>query len=193
MDQAVDALRNCVVDDVHLGIRFADLLETLTSRLRSRFISAPTGPPPHGETSSRNRSPVAHQEPDGKRMKLDQREQVREWNAATPNYNMGNGPDLNVSATPFDLNQGAFFPTPGTPYNPGPGSNYGNDITDVFGGGSDWNGGSEMWYLPPGAAFFQNVNDQGVTQTAEGVNVGGMDLLDFMALDPFPSVDGSGF
>jgi hypothetical protein len=101
--------------------------------------------------------------------------------------------DLNVSATPFDLNQGAFFPTPGTPYNPGPGSNYGNDIQDVFGGGSDWNGGNEMWYLPPGAAFFQNVNDQGVTQTAEGVNVGGMDLLDFMALDPFPSVDGSGF
>ena len=47
--------------------------------------------------------------------------------------------DLNVSATPFDLNQGAFFPTPGTPYNPGPGSNYGNDIQDVFGGGSDWN------------------------------------------------------
>ena len=92
MDQAVDALRNCVVDDVHLGIRFADLLETLTSRLRSRFISAPTGPPPQGEISSRNRSPVAHQEPDGKRIKLDPREQVREWNAGTPNYNMGNGP-----------------------------------------------------------------------------------------------------
>jgi hypothetical protein len=92
MDQAVDALRNCVVDDVHLGIRFADLLETLTSRLRSRFISAPTGPPPHGENLSRNRSPVAHQEPDGKRIKLDQREQVREWNAGTPNYNMGGGP-----------------------------------------------------------------------------------------------------
>jgi hypothetical protein len=63
---------------------------------------------------------------------------------------------------------------------------------DVFGGASDWNGGSEMWYLPPGAAFFQNVNEQGVTQTAEGVNVGGMDLLDFMALD-FPAVDGTGF
>jgi hypothetical protein len=39
-----------------------------------------------------------------------------------------------------------------------------------------------MWDLPPGAAFFQNVNGQGVTQTAEGVNVGGMDLLDFMEL-----------
>lgn len=42
MDRTVDALRNCVVDDVHLGIRFADMLETLTSRLRNRFIHAPT-------------------------------------------------------------------------------------------------------------------------------------------------------
>jgi hypothetical protein len=92
MDKAVDALRNCVVDDVHLGIRFADLLETLTTRLRSRFISAPTGPPPTGESSSRNRSPVAHQDPDAKRTKVDGREQIREWSAATPNFNMANGP-----------------------------------------------------------------------------------------------------
>lgn len=42
MDATVEALRNCVVDDVHLGIRFADLLESLTSRLRNRFIQAPT-------------------------------------------------------------------------------------------------------------------------------------------------------
>ena len=46
MDRTVDALRNCVVDDVHLGIRFADMLETLTSRLRNRFIHAPTNPVP---------------------------------------------------------------------------------------------------------------------------------------------------
>lgn len=42
MDQAVTALRECVVDDVHLGIRFGDLLESLTYRLRSRFKHAPT-------------------------------------------------------------------------------------------------------------------------------------------------------
>lgn len=42
MDSTVEALRNCVVDDVHLGIRFADLLDSLTSRLRNRFIQAPT-------------------------------------------------------------------------------------------------------------------------------------------------------
>jgi hypothetical protein len=63
----------------------------------------------------------------------------------------------------------------------------------MFGAGNDWNDGSEMWYLPPGAAFFQNVNDQAITQTADGVNVGGMDLLDYMTLGDFPSMDGAGF
>ncbi|KAK0128594.1 hypothetical protein ONS95_000558 [Cadophora gregata] len=190
MDRAVDALRNCVVDDVHLGIRFADLLETLTSRLRGRFISAP-GPHPHGDPISRARSPAMHHEPDNKRQKMDQRDQIREWSAATPNYGMGNGADLNVSATPFDLNQGSFVPAPGTPYNQEPGSSYGNDLQDPF---SDWNtnNGSDFWYLPPGTAFYQHLGDQGVTQTAEGVNVGGMDLLDFMALDG-PNFVGEGF
>lgn len=98
----------------------------------------------------------------------------------------------NVSATPFDLNQGAFYAS--APYSQAPGSSYGADIGDqIFGSGNDWQSGNEMWYLPPGAAFFQNVNDQTITQTADGVNVGGMDLLDYMTLDPFPSMDGSGF
>ncbi|CAL3969249.1 unnamed protein product [Diplocarpon coronariae] len=187
MDRAVDALRNCVVDDVHLGIRFADLLETLTSRLRSRFISAPGPHPVAGEKISRQRSPALHQEPDSKRQKMDQRDQIREWNAATANHGNGNGADINVSATPFDLNQGFSASAPGTPYNnQGQSSNYGTDMQDPFGG--DWNAsnGADFWYLPPGTAFYQHLNDQGVTQTAEGVNVGGMDLLDFMALDPPP-------
>lgn len=93
MDAAVDALRNCIVDDVHLGIRFADLLETLTSRLRSRFISAPTGPPPAGEIADKTHDPIANhdQGSDAKRNKLDNREQIRDWNAGTPNFNMPNG------------------------------------------------------------------------------------------------------
>ena len=43
MDSTVKALRDCVVDDVHLGTRFADLLQTLTSRLRTRFMHVPLG------------------------------------------------------------------------------------------------------------------------------------------------------
>ncbi len=103
MDSAVHALRNCVVDDVHLGSRFADLLETLTSRLRSRFISAPTGPPPpSGTSSSRHRSPLHRPEPDPKRVKTDPRDHIREWNAATPNFQMGNNSGTRCI---FSLNQ----------------------------------------------------------------------------------------
>lgn len=38
MDRAVNALRTSIVDDVHVGNRFADLLDTLTNRIRSRFV-----------------------------------------------------------------------------------------------------------------------------------------------------------
>ncbi|KAF3919303.1 hypothetical protein ABW21_db0200990 [Orbilia brochopaga] len=38
MDQTVYALRAASCDDVHLALRFADLLETLTARIRARFV-----------------------------------------------------------------------------------------------------------------------------------------------------------
>jgi len=182
----VSALRNCVVDDVHLGIRFADLLETLTSRLRSRFISAPA--PPVDEPHKRARSPV--QNPDPKRAKHSPHNTIREWQAGTPNYGISQNPTPNhngfdsVSATPFDLNSGAFYGNP--PHNQA--QTYGVDMTEQLFGGNDW-AGNEMWYLPPGPEFYNNVNNQTITQTAEGVNVGGMDLLDYMTLGDLPMMD----
>ena len=38
MDQTINALRTSVVDDVHLCLRIADLLEGLTSKIRRKFI-----------------------------------------------------------------------------------------------------------------------------------------------------------
>lgn len=38
LDQAVFALRTSIVDDVHVGNRFADLVDTLTHRIRGRFV-----------------------------------------------------------------------------------------------------------------------------------------------------------
>jgi len=38
MDGTVEALRTSIVDDVHVASRFADLLDTLTKRIRSRFV-----------------------------------------------------------------------------------------------------------------------------------------------------------
>jgi hypothetical protein len=54
-----------------------------------------------------------------------------------------------------------------------------------------------MWYLPTGPAFFQNIDNNAVSMTAEGVNVGGIDLLEYMAMDPMDhhnfGMDGNGF
>ena len=48
MDQTISALRTSVVDDVHLCLRIADLLEALTSKIRQKFIpfaaQTPTSP-----------------------------------------------------------------------------------------------------------------------------------------------------
>jgi hypothetical protein len=102
--------------------------------------------------------------------------------AATQSFSMGtNGMvDINVSATQFDLSQAVFFHAPETPYNTGPSATYANDKGDIFGVANDWNGSNEMWYCTclPGVAFL-NVIEQGVTQTAEELNAGGMDFACF--------------
>jgi len=64
----------------------------------------------------------------------------------------------------------------------------------LFEPGPDWT--DEMWYLPPGAGLFQTVGENSnVTMTDQGVNVGGVDLLEFMAMDPptFNNMDTSGY
>lgn len=38
MDKTVEALRGCIVDDVHVASRFADLLDTLTQNLKPRLV-----------------------------------------------------------------------------------------------------------------------------------------------------------
>lgn len=88
-------------------------------------------------------------------------------------------------------------------------SNTGSGAANTNGGGPalgegglfdnpDWaNPNNEMWYLPTGPAFFQNIDNSTVSMTAEGVNVGGIDLLEYMAMDPMDhqnfGMDGNGF
>lgn len=117
----------------------------------------------------------------------------------------------NISAMPFDIPSDFHIPsvfggptTPAStaiPVNGNGGNNAansntiaagnGNNIPDMFGtDGTDWAGASsDMWFLPAGPAFFQSVGAAGennVAMSAEGVNVGGIDLLDYMAMDDYP-------
>ncbi|CAK7564099.1 MAG: zinc finger transcriptional activator [Sporothrix epigloea] len=204
MDRCVDALRNCVVDDVHLGTRFADLLESLTSRLRNRFIHAPS------LTASANAfQSTGHKSPNTSTEQMfDAEGQIRK----NPAHGQGPSADqlvyhdqqwpktsfsglersstpVNISATPFDSTAGHFpFHTGATsvlhPSTPAALIGMDNSIGDaIFPDTADWNN-NEMWYLPAGPAFFQNMGDSNVAMTAEGVSVAGMDLLDFMTMDP---------
>ncbi|KAK2605304.1 hypothetical protein N8I77_008153 [Diaporthe amygdali] len=209
MDSTVKALRTCVVDDVHLGIRFADLLENLTMRLRNRFIYVAHQPgnsqaasaegvkspmPEAGMTGGQVLHPGlginGHDHIGWPRVNAPER-------AVTP---------ANISAMPFDIPSDFHIPsvfggptTPASTAIPVNGNNNNsstlsannnNNIPDMFGSdGADWAGNSDMWFLPAGPAFFQNVGGPGennVAMSAEGVNVGGIDLLDYMAMDDYP-------
>ncbi|KAH7374667.1 transcriptional activator ARO80 [Plectosphaerella cucumerina] len=201
MDLTVEALRNCVVDDVHLGIRFADLLESLTSRLRNRFIQAPAlgqsgdgrSPDPHGVTNGGPGAANGHGH--------GQHPTDQTWSSHANRLRDGlnaqlNDPTANISARPFDLSTGNFPYPSGTasalnPSTPAPPIDQGVD--GIF-DSSDWaNPNNEMWYLPPGPAFFQNMENGGIAMTAEGLNVGGVDLLEYMAMDQPFAMDGGAY
>lgn len=242
MDSTVEALRTCVVDDVHLGIRFADLLENLTMRLRNRFIyvANPTNQTQASSAEGRSPAPEAGTGAAGQSVQhglginghdhagwskmLAPGKQPLTQSAERVSANISVSLEravtpINISATPFDIPSN--FPMPSSfSGGPGPGSvnpvgaatlggvgmtpdvhhNHNNPtlVADMFGGsdGHDWAGGpaSDMWFLPAGPAFFQSVGgpgDSGVGMSAEGINVGGMDLLDYMAMDQYP-LDGGG-
>jgi hypothetical protein len=231
MDQTVEALRNCVVDDVHLGIRFADLLESLTSRLRNRFIHAPPVPATEangdvaevGNANGTNGDGVASGDVNAQGWaKL--RDGAAGLGTSPALYLLlVNGPcnrliliidpltdrsgtPVNISATPFEY--GNFpYPTgsnsmfgPSTPAATAGGMQDANATASAANGNmsdmlesADWNSsGNEVWYLPPGPQFYADMGNSAVAMTAEGVNVGGLDLLDFMAMDSYPNVDGNG-
>jgi hypothetical protein len=212
MDRAVEALRDCVVDDVHLGTRFADLLHTLTTRLRNRFMHAPVS---SEAGASDSQQAIAGGPQAGDDHGNGNGNGNGQWNGTgMPAFSDGgNGKpplkdatstkhqltptpaDINISATAFDLGNNAFYG--GAPYGPADGNAqnpFGAPAVSEGGpafGGSDWGNAGEMWYLPPGAAFFHNANaDTSITQTSEGVNLGGVDLLDYMAMDSMDQYPG---
>ncbi|CAJ2506821.1 Uu.00g080070.m01.CDS01 [Anthostomella pinea] len=207
LDRTVHALRNCVVDDIHLGTRFGDLLESLTTRLRDRFKYAPTATAGDGKSPRANgdASKVAvsngHVQANGAENGYTSHAAKFRDGLAVPERS--STPSGNISATPFDLSNGNF------PYPAGPTSLFGittpaasggvmdtSGLTDTMFENNDWTSDDQMWYLPPGPGLFQNMGENSnVTMTDQGVNVGGVDLLEFMAMDPpsFNNIDTSGY
>jgi hypothetical protein len=152
IDQTVLALRNASVDDVHLGLRFADLLETLTKRIKLRFVRM---------SRSRAGTPV----PPSSTMPLKASQL-----------------DMTIPRTPdADPSMGMPPPPTPTGMVYEPGVNYthegyaGGEVQDD----PNFFCGYEDWLALPidpivGAGF------NGVTQSQMGPDVGGVDLLELL-------------
>ncbi|KAI1880258.1 hypothetical protein JX265_001879 [Neoarthrinium moseri] len=203
MDRTVEALRNCVVDDVHLGTRFGDLLESLTNRLRVRFKTAPTnaGAQPNGRNNHGEVSKPASVNGNSNGAENGFTDSALKTRDGLLAPDRATTPSLLISATPFDISTGNFpYPTGSSsvfrPSTPAP-TGLNLDIGDIFEPVPDWtNPDDQMMYLPTGPGLFQTMGENSnVTMTDQGVNVGGIDLLDFMAMDhlPYGNMDGNGF
>ena len=208
LSDSVDALRTSIVDDVHVGNRFADLVETLTHRIRSRFVrlaangstgisragskspnSAPLMPPPAPLNNVNHLAPPY--------MGAQQTGFSGTGSSVPGSPSMGLGtngrgtPLWGISAEPYDPNSNSIsiMPPPGnyTNYNGnsnGNGSNGSNSNGTNWGqwanGGSSWTTGQDQdWLALPLDPLLDQWGAE-INQTAMGPDIGGMDMLDVL-------------
>ncbi|KAL7271788.1 zinc finger transcriptional activator [Rhizina undulata] len=168
IDRTIHALRAASVDDVHIGLGFADLLETLTKRIKSRFVRM---------SRSRAHSPA----PTTTSSSCQPSTSLPAFVSPPPLLPLTTPPTIlrtpNGSAPPIieekDIPGGAEFIYP--PTTAAGETEFGNADED----GGFWIGGYEDWLALPidplvGAGY------GGVTQTQMGPDVGGVDLLELL-------------
>ena len=139
MDKTVEALRGCIVDDVHVASRFADLLDTLTQNLKPRLVRIATGKS-HRVSQRQSVEPGAENEMGGPQQQQQMQQQQsgatlpgqQQWNhlstGMTPHMNGGvvspSHPLYGVSNDAYDLMGGdnAFSIMPPPSFNLSPDS-----------------------------------------------------------------------
>ncbi|KAF2873515.1 hypothetical protein BDV95DRAFT_627423 [Massariosphaeria phaeospora] len=195
LDRAVEALRTSIVDDVHVGNRFADLVETLTQRIRSRFVRlAANGSTGISRAGSRSPPRAGAQTP-----MMPPPNLLPQQNPLGPSYggmsyqgigtSIPGSPSLGISAsgraTPnhplwgitnetYDMNSNSISIMPPPGFN----SNGYNWQQQAPPWGRDNNYEQDWLALPLDPLFNQYGAD--INQTAMGPDVGGMDMLDIL-------------
>ncbi|KAI9877370.1 MAG: hypothetical protein M1830_004103 [Pleopsidium flavum] len=203
MDRTIEALRTCVVDDVHLSIRIGDLLETLTSSIRTKFVRLAANNGPGYNVPSRSRSPMPASARRSPQQQSD-RGQGGFSQGTTPYLNPMNGhayaydsagrPTADAlagiateSIDPTDTNV-IFMPPPDFSSTNAYGAyDTTNNYNQAF-AGDDTGGGGYMadWLALPLDPLL-NSSGQGVSQGTEGFgpDVGNFDMLDILLNDHY--------
>jgi hypothetical protein len=200
LSDAVTALRQGIVDDVHVGNRFADLVETLTHRIRSRFVRlAANGS--SGISRAGSRSPVqaplmpppaplgqsAHLQPPY--LSATTSNSFQPSVPGSPSLASGRATPLSsslwgISAEPYDPNSNSIsiMPPPGnyTNFNNSNQNNSNANWSQWANSGASWGAGQDQdWLALPLDPLLDQWGAE-INQTAMGPDVGGMDMLDIL-------------
>lgn len=210
MDKTVEALRGCIVDDVHVASRFADLLDTLTQNLKPRLVRIAADGRSKSRRVSRPGSPEPVHTPLGVANQKLQAHQRKFSGSILPqqqwDYNNGNMHGINTTVPPqsnplfgvsndiYDLtgadNNYSIMPPPSFVYNSPAASlsqnmntSPGNTAYDGF-GNSNFDGEQDWLTLPLDPIINMNGGsfnqNVDVTQGQFGPDIGGMDMLELL-------------
>ncbi|KJX99224.1 Fungal Zn binuclear cluster domain containing protein/C6 transcription factor [Zymoseptoria brevis] len=203
MDRTVEALRTCIVDDVHVASRFADLLDTLARNLKPRLIRiAADGRAGRSRRVSHAGLTAQHAQtgygPNGRQHEQQQQAQARATSGSTPNasqqwgaYNNmmlpngtpGNNALFGISNDTYDLmgNDNSYTVMPP----PGFGTHSPNNIMSSGPGSGNYdpystssNFGEQDWLALPLDPLLNMSGD--VEQTMYGPQLGGQDMLELL-------------
>ncbi|KAH8705316.1 putative C6 transcription factor [Talaromyces proteolyticus] len=211
-DRTIEALRTCVVDDVHLSNTISRLLELLTTNIRTRFLRfAPTDRGIDGDGHERNSQPdsrVSSPKPtrDSSQVRRDAQNQWQQ--AQNTNQNVGyqvdhgqqpvtsyHDPLANIPAQPINSsNIGVSFmpPPPSVYYNYYDPNDTPPKLDEAASiAQSVHEGGLPDWFALPLDQFFNNSTggvDQGLGST--GPMLGEFDMLEVLLNEQYDK-DGS--
>ncbi|KAK5746568.1 zinc finger transcriptional activator [Elasticomyces elasticus] len=204
MDRTVEALQTCIVDDVHVASRFAELLSRLSQSLKPRLIRITAD----GRTVRSRRvsqygtpAPVAPlNDNTNYRQQTQQQQQQQAMSGAMPtqqqwnynnldnsNINTSNGYNnslLGISNNTYDLTDNDFSVMPPPDYMQSPnqtGGMMGTGAYDpVYGTNTYGNNGPEDWLALPLDNLFGNSGSAIVNQTMYGPQIDGQDMLEVL-------------
>jgi hypothetical protein len=211
MDRTVEALRTCIVDDVHVASRFADLLDTLSSNLKPRLIRisadgrsgrsrrvTPHGGPDPSSTRGDKNNPQASQNVADATRSQDQWNYNNSNNMTPLTGTMGNTNSLfGVSNETYDLmgndNVYSVMPPPGFSNSSPNGTMYGDNANgshDSYNQNGQFGGDNQQlqdWLTLPLDPLL-NMSGADVDQTMYGPQLGGHDMLEYLLnSDPTPN------
>ncbi|PNS18924.1 hypothetical protein CAC42_6019 [Sphaceloma murrayae] len=205
LDRTIQALQTCIVDDVHVASRFADLLRTLTDRIRARFVRMTR----NGQGFSRgtSKSPadmpgIPTSQPINASALRTSLNHSQQWSGHPAVQGQGfanrsressaahnNNPLYGITNQAFDFeDNGASFnvmPPPTNPPSPSFTQTSLNGYTNGYGGQThdggfvDENGNLQDWLALPLDPILNSYGAD-VTQTGFGPGVGEYDMLELL-------------